>query len=307
MLDGKDVLLTEQRGHILILTMNRQERHNALSYELMQRFDEELERFNNDSELWVMILTGAGEKAFCSGLDLKEFSERTARGEPRKPPPSMRGSHPVVPTWKPLIAAVNGYAFAGGWSMAQRCDLRIAAETASFGVPENRWNLAASFVGQPHLFPTGAIAAEVALMARPITAQRAYEIGFVNKVVPASQLMDEALSWAEHLCTLGQEAVRGHKKMLYYSRWVHPADVAGLGEDVFYWMGGGKPGVVVDSTIGSRAFAEGRQPDFNRMFDPPRLVCSSCHSEYVLAKEPGKRGPATCCGLELKARRSHDD
>lgn len=300
MLDGRDVLLTEKRGHIFILTMNRPERHNALSYQLMQRFDEEMERFDSDPDLWVTILTGAGEKSFCSGLDLKEFSERTARGEPTKPRPAGRGAHPFVPTWKPLIAAVNGYAFAGGWMMAQRCDLRIAAETASFGVPENRWNLAAPFVGQPHLFPTMAVAAEVALMARPITAQRAYEIGFVNKVVPSSQLMEEALSWAEHLCTLGQESVRGHKKVLYYGRWAPPGEIAGLGEDIFYWMGGGKPGVVVDSTVGSRAFAEGRQPDFNRMFDPLRLVCSSCGSEYVLAKDARARGPATCCGLDLK-------
>ena len=138
-------------------------------------------------------------------------------------------------------------------------------------------------------------------MARPISAQRAHEIGFVNKVVPSDKLMDEALERAQHLCTLGLEAVRAHKKLLYDSKWAPPAEIAGLGEDNFYWMGAGKPGVVVDSTIGSRAFAEGRQPDFNEMFDPLRLVCSACRSEYVVARDAG-RGPTTCCGVELKPK-----
>lgn len=186
--------------------------------------------------------------------------------------------------------------------MAQHCDLRIAADTARFAVTENRWNLSAPFVGQPHLFPTMAVAAEVALMARPITAQRAYEIGFVNKVVPQRELMDEAISWADHLCTLGQEAVRGHKKVLYYGRWAPPGEIRELADDIFYWMGAGKPGVVVDSTVGSRAFAEGRRPDFSTMFKPKRLACSSCGAEYVVAKG-GKEGRATCCGVELTEKK----
>jgi len=299
MLYGRDVLLTETRGHIFILTMNREERYNALSIELRERFEEELERFDEDPNLWTLILTGAGNKSFCSGMDLKEFSERTARGESTKLSRKARKAQAFIPTWKPLIAAINGYAYAGGWAMAQRCDLRIAAATATLGVTENRWNLSAAFVGEPQLFPTTAVAAEVALMARPITAQRAYEIGFVNKVVPQGELMDEAIRWAEHLCTLGQEAVRGHKKMLHYGRWAPPNEIAELGDDVFYWMGEGKPGVVVDSTVGSRAFAEGRSPDFSQMFSPKRLSCSVCGTEYVVTKQGRDRPLLRCHGIDL--------
>lgn len=302
MLDGRDVLLTERRGHIYIVTLNREERFNALSIELRERFEEELETFNEDPDLWVMIVTGAGEKAFCSGMDLKEFGERTRKGIPNKLLTRRRMAHPVVPTWKPMIAAINGFAYAGGWKMAQQCDLRIASETAKLGITENRWNLSAGFAGEQNVFATSAIAAEVVLMGRPITAERACQMGFVNKVVPADQLMAEAISWAEHLCTLGQEAVRGHKKLLYYSKWAPPSEVAELSSDIFYWMGTGKPGVVVDSTVGPRAFAAGEQPDFSKMFEPPRLVCSQCRSEYVVARNGNREGPVICCGMEVSPK-----
>lgn len=298
MLVGRDVLMTKKQGHIYILTMNRPERSNAMSRELRNRFEEELELFDDDPDLWVMILTGAG-KSFCSGMDLKEFSEMLDRGESLPVMQPRRKAHPFVATWKPVIAAINGHAHAGGWMMAQRCDLRIAADTATLGVTENRWNLAAPFVGEANLFPTMAIAAEVALMGRPITAQRAYEIGFVNKVVPPDELMDEAIRWAEHLCSLGQEAVRGHKKLLYYGSWAPPSEVWELGKDIFYWMNEGKPGVVVDSTIGSRAFAEGKTPDFSQMFTPKRFICSICGTEYVIAKQGSESPLPVCHDMEL--------
>lgn len=285
MINGRDVLLTERRGHVYILTINRPERYNAMSIELTERINEEILTFDSDPDLWVMVLTAVGEKAFCSGMDLKEFSERTEQGQPITMQVFTGPAHHTVPTWKPIIAAVNGFAYAGGWLLAQRCDLRIASETATFGVTENKWNLAAYFVGEKDLFPTTAIANEVVMMGRPITAQRAYEIGFVNKVVPPDQLLAEALDWADHLCTLGQEAVRGHKKLLYFGSWAPTSEIWELGKDIFYWMGTGKPGVVVDSTVGSRAFAEKRQPDYSEMFHPKRLRCRVCASEFVVARD----------------------
>ncbi|MFY9328086.1 MAG: enoyl-CoA hydratase/isomerase family protein [Georgfuchsia sp.] len=300
MISGDDVLLTETRGHVYVLTINRPERYNALSVELGDRLNEELERFNADPELWVMILTAAGDKAFCSGMDLKEFSELTERGETAFiRPPFSSSNHPFVASWKPIIAAINGYAYAGGWMLAQRCDLRIMSEKATLGVTENSWNLAAPFIAEKGVFPTSAIAAEVALMARPITAQRAYEIGFVNKVVAPERLMDETMDWANHLCSLGQEAVRGHKQLLYYGSWAPSSEIMTLGLDIFYWMGKGKPGVVVDSTVGSRAFAEKRKPDFSEMFNPKRFRCAECGSEYVVAKGNGT-GLPTCHGQPLE-------
>jgi enoyl-CoA hydratase/carnithine racemase len=294
-LTGRDVLLTERIGHTYLLTINRQERRNALSKEFYARWEEELERFNEDDDLWVLVLTGAGDTAFSAGMDLREFTDLQQEGAVPPPPPvARRRAHVWAPTWKPMIAAINGFALAGGWDIAQRCDLRIAAEGARLGITEVKWNLHAPFIAESHTFPTRAIASEVALLGQQMTAQRAYEIGFVNKVVPQDQVLSEALAWAEHICTLGQESVRKHKQLLYYGRMLPQSEISNLTDELFYWIGN-KPGVVVDAAVGSRAFANGEQPDFSAMFEPERLRCTVCGSEYVVA-ESGPRTSIECCG-----------
>jgi enoyl-CoA hydratase/carnithine racemase len=301
MIRGRDVLLTEKRDHVYVLTLNREERRNALSEELFERLDEEWERFDEDEDLWAMIITGKGDVAFSAGHDLKEDVEGDVRGRPyaaggtKRTP--RRKAHPEVGSWKPTIAAVNGYAMAGGWQLAQKCDVRIAAEHATFGIPEVRWNLPAHFGTHLEHFPTMAIAAELLLWGRPVTAQRAYEIGFVNKVVPKERLLDEALEWADHVCRLGQESVRAHKKLLYLSRNMASQDIEVLWRDLFYWYPK-KPGVVVDETEGPRAFVEKRAP---RFFDLKRLTCRTCGSEYVVSKNGG--GQPACCGTRLEQDR----
>src|SRR5581483_7432782 len=128
----------------------------------------------------------------------------------------IRGYGYTMPDmWKPMIAAINGPAIAGGWSQAQRCDLRIAADTAVMGIAESRWNLLAPF--SPYLIGQIPLAAimELLLLAEPITAQRAYEIGFVNKVVPLEQLMDTALAYAHKIVANGPLSVRTHKEIIW--------------------------------------------------------------------------------------------
>ncbi len=264
MLTGHDILQTEQRDHIFIMTVNREERRNAMSGELMERIAEEWERFNEDDDLWVAIFTGAGDVAFSAGHDMKEDIEGDLRGGKFgsvKPTPRRR-VHPDVPTWKPTIAAINGYCMAGGWFLAQDCDVRIAAEHATFGVPEVKWNLPAGFAARWEYQISFGVAAEMLLWGRSISAQRAYEIGFVNKVVPSDQLMDECLEWAEYMCTLGQPSVRAHKQMLYRGRNMSTTELQTLGRDLFYWYPP-KPGVTIDATEGPRAFAEGRQAEYD--------------------------------------------
>ena len=263
MLVGRDVLLTERKGHIYTITVNREERRNAQSMELYERISEEYENFNEDDDLWVMIVTAKGDVAFSAGHDLKEDVEGDVRGGPRGgiKSPGRRRPHPGMSTFKPTIAAVNGYAMAGGWMMAQRCDVRIAAEHATFGIPEVKWNLPASFATEIAQFPTMAIASELVLWGHTITAQRAYEIGFVNKVVPKEQLMDEAMEWAEEMCTLGQPAVRAFKRLLYAAQYLPTTELASMSDDLFYWWPA-KPGVTIDANEGARAFVEKRQPQF---------------------------------------------
>jgi enoyl-CoA hydratase/carnithine racemase len=264
MITGDDVLLTETKDHIFKMTINREERRNAMSSELSDRMAQEWERFNEDDDLWVAIFTGSGDVAFSAGHDLKEDVEGDVRGgafRSHKPYQARRAS-PDVATFKPTIAAINGYCLAGGWSLAQNCDVRIAADHATFGIPEVKWNLPAGFGARYEYQISFGVAAEMVMWGRSITAQRAYETGFVNKVVPKEQLMDECMEWAEYMCTLGQPSVRIHKQMLYRGRNMSTTELQALGRDLFYWRPP-KPGVNLDSVEGPRAFVEKRAPKYN--------------------------------------------
>ncbi len=260
MITGRDVLLTETKGHIFIMTNNREERRNAISGELGDRMAEEWERFNEDDNLWVAIFTGAGDVAFSSGHDMKEDVEGDVRGGTRGSIKRQvrRQPHPDVRTWKPTIAAINGYCLAGGWSLAQACDIRIASEHAQFGLPEVTWNLPAGFAARLEYMSTIGAVCEMLMWGRRISAQRAYEIGFVNKVVPKDKAMDEAMEWAEHACTLGLPSVMAHKEMIYRGRNMSVAELTALGQDLFYWYPP-KPGVTIDATAGPRQFMSGRR------------------------------------------------
>lgn len=261
MITGRDILLTEKKGHVYIMTINREERRNAISNELMDRMAEEWERFEEDDELWVAVFTGAGDVAFSSGHDMKEDIEGDVRSGSRgglKPVP-RRQPHPDMLTRKPTIAAINGYCLAGGWLLAMRCDIRIAAEHAIFGIPEVTWNLPAWFGARLEYVSTIGIACELLMWGRSISAQRAYEIGFVNKVVPKEKLRDECMEWAEHVGTLGLPSVMAHKELIYRGRNLPVHELDALGRDLFYWYPP-KPGVTIDATAGPRQFASGRRP-----------------------------------------------
>ncbi|HEY90683.1 MAG TPA: hypothetical protein G4O07_02510 [Dehalococcoidia bacterium] len=260
MITGRDVLLTEKKGHIYIMTINREERRNAISGELVDRMAEEWETFEEDDDLWVAIFTGAGDVAFSAGHDMKEDVEGDLRGGAfgsHKPVPRRR-PHPGMITRKPTIAAINGYCLAGGWELAMRCDVRLASEHAEFGLPEVTWNLPAGFAARLEYLTSIGIVCEMLMWGRRISAQRACEVGFVNKVVPEGKAMDEAMEWAEYMCTLGLPSVMAHKEMIYRGRDMSVSELGLLGRDLFYWYPA-KPGVTIDATEGPREFMEGRR------------------------------------------------
>ncbi|HEX77414.1 MAG TPA: enoyl-CoA hydratase [Dehalococcoidia bacterium] len=252
---GSDILLYEKKDRIVIITMNRPERMNALSLELIDRFQEVWRGFQADEDAWVAILTGAGEKSFCAGFDLIDQAERDQAG----------GQFPDLPLWwwpleiwKPIIAAINGYAIAGGWLMAQACDIRIAAEHAEMGIAEARWNLPAWWVADLTRQLNLAHALEIVLWGdRRITAQRAYEMGWVNRVVPKERLMEEAMSWAERMLYLGPRAVRNLKEILYRCYYMPPR----MGYNFARALERNLEGME-DIIEGPRAFAEKRKPQF---------------------------------------------
>ena len=199
----------KKEGRIAIFTINRPEAMNSLSDEVHQKLVEAMTDFRDDPELWVGIITGAGDKAFCAGQDIKGF---------RPGPTGERVSAYNVADkiWKPFIAAINGYALGGGLELALTRDIRIAAEHARFGQPEVNIGFMTGGGGSQRLprFIPRALAAEILFTGRMINAQEAYRIGLINKVVPAAQLMPAAREVAEAICQVGPLGVRATKEAM---------------------------------------------------------------------------------------------
>ena len=249
-----DILIYEKKDKIVIITLNRPERMNALTLESMQRLIESWRRFDEDEDAWVAVVTGAGDRAFCAGADLVEMKERDEKGlgMPEWPRFYLTG------TWKPIIAAINGHAISGGWALAQACDIRIASEKAEFGIAETRWNMPAGWVyGLTRQLNLGH-ALEIVLWGDArISAQRAYEMGWVNRVVPQDKVMDEAMSWAERMLSLGPRCVRNLKEILYKGLYMSPEEA-----EKFYAALETNLEGMEDTVEGLKAFAERRKPNF---------------------------------------------
>ncbi len=192
-----ETVLYEKQDNVVIMTLNRPDALNSINRQLRRELAEAINRFDDDADAYVGIITGAG-RAFCAGRDLKERAADNAEGVQARAYHSMSPDRPFMwpQTWKPLIAAVNGFALAGGWSIAQMCDLRLASEDAKLGITETKWSLLPPFgTILPKSMPLSAVL-ELVFTAQPVTAQRAYDMGFLNRVVPADQLMPEALALA---------------------------------------------------------------------------------------------------------------
>ena len=206
-------IIFERQGRIAIITINRPEVRNAVNPETVDELAMAFVEFRDDPELWVGIVTGAGDKAFSAGFDLSSFGggQRAAMpGHGRV----FYGVSKGLELWKPTIAAINGFALGGGLEIALACDLRIAAEHATFGLPEVRWSLIATGGGLlrlPRAIPL-AKAMEIILLGQRMSAQEALHYGLVNKVVPLDQVMPTAVEWANRICENGPLAVRASKE-----------------------------------------------------------------------------------------------
>ena len=248
-------MLYEKRDRIAIVTINRPEALNAFTPDMLRAMDAAFADFNKDPDLWVAILTAAGEKSFCAGMDLKAAIPLVNEGDEMGYADHTK--RPFSDVFKPIIAAVNGYCIAGGLEFLQGTDLRIAAEHATFGLGEVRWGIiptGGSHIRLPRQIPW-AVAMELLLMGRPITAKRAYDIGLVNEVVAADQLMPTALKWAETICKNGPLAVRTAKEIAVRALGLESGFVLekAIGARVF---------ASEDAKEGPRAFAEKRPPRF---------------------------------------------
>lgn len=206
---SEDLLFEPREDGIALITINRPDTRNALGKGVRDGLFAAWARFEADSALRVAILTGAGEQAFCAGGDLKEMAQLQLAVPPR-------GMFPIpgdtVELTKPTIAAVNGVAFAGGWLLAQSCDLCVAADHARFAITESKVGRGAPWaVPLINMIPQR-IMMEILLTGRPIDAARAYEIGLVNRVVPQAELIDAAVALAHDIIACAPLSVAAAKE-----------------------------------------------------------------------------------------------
>jgi enoyl-CoA hydratase len=208
------VLFDARADGIAVIIVNRPETRNCLASDVREGLRAAWDRFERDQALRVAILTGAGDKAFCAGGDLEEMVETGMRVPPRD---MFALPYDTVELSKPTIAAVNGVAFAGGWMIAQACDLCVASTSATFAVTEVKVGRSSPWAAPLiHMIPQR-IMMEILLTGRPITAQRAYEIGLVNRVAEPGQLMETALDLANEILAGAPLSVRAARDTVMIS------------------------------------------------------------------------------------------
>ena len=254
-----DFIKVDREGPVTVFTLNRPEVMNALHspahFELAEAFD----AFAADPEQWVGIVTGAGERAFSAGNDLKH---QAGGGKMGSPPSGFAGLTSRFDLTKPLIAAVNGVAMGGGFEIALACDIIVAADTATFALPEPRVGLAA-LAGGLHRLPC-AIGTKQAmgmiLTGRRVLASEGKDLGFVNEVVAPAELMAAARRWAAQIVELSPMSIRASKQAVYQGLDEPTLEAAIKGQNRY-------PAVAAlyaaeDFTEGPLAFSQKRAPQW---------------------------------------------
>ncbi|MDE0407051.1 MAG: enoyl-CoA hydratase-related protein [Alphaproteobacteria bacterium] len=210
----REFCTVERDGRLLIVTLNRPERYNALHFPAHFELAEVWDEFAADPELWVAIVTGAGDKAFCAGNDLRFQAEGNVR---KRCPTGFAGLTNRYDLNKPVIAAVNGFAMGGGFEVALACDLIVAAENAIFALPEPRVGLMAG-AGGVHRLPRligQKRALGMILTGRRVGPEEGKELGFVNEVVPEGEAVAGARRWAGQILECAPISIRASKEAVY--------------------------------------------------------------------------------------------
>jgi enoyl-CoA hydratase len=251
------MILTETRGRVGLITLNRPKALNALNNQLLNEMMDALDAFDKDDTVGAMVITG-NEKAFAAGADIKEMADKS--------PQEMKDEKRVVvfdrirSIEKPVIAAVSGWALGGGCEVALSCDMIVASESAKFGQPEITIGVIPGAGGTQRLTHAvgKALAMDMILNNRTLSAQEALEFGLVNRVVPVSDHLDEALKLADEIASRAPLAVRAAKKMIDAS--LDASITNGLAEEkqAFYELFD-----TADQKEGMQAFIEKRKPNWS--------------------------------------------
>lgn len=247
-------VLWERRGRIRLMTLNRPAKRNAITLEGQLLQSQYLQEFAADDDAWALVVTGAGG-VFSTGLDLSQAARAVGRTER---PPGLTGHNPVQ-TWKPILAAVAGYALGGGLELALACDIRIAARDARFGFPEVKRSLIPGAGGcqrLARLVPRGT-ALRMLFTGDLIDAEEAYRIGLVEGIADGGSVLDETLALAESICANGPLAVRAVKESVY--RGIDLPLGAALVQDNLFAF---RNRQTEDAKEGPKAFLERRDPEY---------------------------------------------
>ncbi len=259
----------EPQGRIALITLDRPDALNTFDRAMHVELHDAWVAFRDDPELFVAIVTGAGDRAFSAGADVRGWG---AQQESTRPHPHGPGRHMWetrfdwdlqggLEVWKPTICAVNGYCIGEGLTLALACDLRIASDRATFMFPEVQIGVPtiAGAIRAPRVVGLGA-ALELLLMGDRVDAARAYDMGLVNKVVPHDDLMAEAMRWAERLARNAPQAMAATKEMAVRSQALPFAEALRMGEAMRRLAGSTE-----DSREGVRAFREKRDAKYTGM------------------------------------------
>ena len=250
-------ILTEQRGRVGIVTINRPDALNAVNTDVMAGLIEAVASFDADEGIGAIVITGAGEKAFVAGADIKEMADKSYMDMFMAD--AQSGWERFAATRTPMIAAVNGFALGGGCEIAMMCDIIIASEAAKFGQPEIKLGVIPGWGGTQRL--TNAVgkakAMDLILTGRMMGAEEAERAGLVARVVPADRLMEEALTAAEAIASFSKPSVIIAKEAVNRAFETSLAEGVRFERRVFYSLF-----ATEDQTEGMAAFAEKRKPDF---------------------------------------------
>jgi len=247
-----DVLLREVRDGVVLLTLNRPEQRNAVNQQLRTALAAAMHDFAIDPEQRVAIITGAGDAAFCAGADLKEMAANKTKQPPRD---YFAEFGPDDFIEKPVITAVNGAAYAGGFRMAQFGDLCLASPTASFAISEAKWSRGAPWAAPLTRMLPRRVLAELLLTAQPISAQRAYEVGLVNEVVEPEQLVPRAWELAKTIADNAPLSLAAFKWMMRIGSEAGVSATGAMATEIFRHVYDSE-----DALEGPASFREGRKP-----------------------------------------------
>ncbi len=256
---SEEVILYEIKDRIGRVTLNRPQAMNSLNIDVRKALVDVFRRIDEDPDVWVVIITGAGEKAFSAGADITEFTQEQTPIEVMKSRISYDFRHEMTHQDKPIIAAVNGYALGGGLELALACDIIIASEKASFGLPEVTVGVMPGGGGTQRLprFVGRMKAMEMILTGERIDAQEAYRIGLVNRVVPPDQLMSTAEEMAGKIILRSPWAVRLARQSVLRGAEMHLDEAIRVDQYLTSLVF-----TTEDRLEGAQAFKEKRPPQF---------------------------------------------